>query len=147
MKMKRKFYAIVLSAAMLLIIGSVGAANVFASGGNYHNSKFSFGFPPRTTTTQYTAYRPKDNNTSAWMKATSWTSSISSPSYTASVVKVNKSNFSRTWYVTFTKGSPVHYIKNYAYEDYGYGINVRIKGVASSIHGWAVSGVWSPDSI
>lgn len=67
--------------------------------------------------------------------------------FTASVVKSNNGNFSKTWCVDIVTINTEYFIPNYAYEDQGYGVNVKIKGETGDLFGFDVSGVWSPDSV
>ncbi|MEK5390619.1 hypothetical protein NSQ59_09670 [Margalitia sp. FSL K6-0131] len=97
----------------------------------------------------YTDPRPKYDSTSAWMKLKDLSGFATNPSYTASVVKENYSNFSKTWYYTFSKSNINQgvYLSNHAYEDNGYGVKVRIKAVGDGNNSFYGSGDWSPDSI
>lgn len=118
MKLKKKLYTIVLSAALLLSIGSVGAVTAFAH--DYGDSTYDFGFSP-STSTQYTPTRLKEDNTSSYMKLKEIGGYDSYPSYTASVVDGDKTNFSKTWYYTFNSSdlNQGRYLLNRAYEDQG----------------------------
>lgn len=143
MAVKRRLYVAVLAVVIVLSVGSLSAlAN------NYTDTDFSFGFPPNSTTNQYTAARAKTDASSAYMKLQSLSGSDSNPSYTASVVRYNYTNFSRTWYYSFNRSNinQGRYLSNYAFEDDGK-VDVRIKARAGSVHGFGAYGVWSPDSI
>lgn len=145
MNFKTKLYGTVLTAAMLLSIGSVTA---FAS--NTSDSSFEFDFPSGTNTS-YTSARSKYDNTSAYMKLKSMAGSGSNLSYYATVVRSNHSDFSppRTYVFDSSDINKGRYLANYAYENDGYGVQVRIEGkrrVSTAVDYYA-SGVWSPDSI
>lgn len=145
MKVAKRLYTIVLAMTFLLSIGFFGANAAFAH--NYGDSTFSFGFPPNSKTNQYTPTRWKEDSTSSYMKLQSIGGDLN-PSYTASVVRGNKTNFSKTWYYTFSQKNINQgvYLKNYAYEDDGK-TYVRIKATGYAVHGFYANGVWSPDSI
>lgn len=145
MKFVKKLYVTIIAAALLLTIGSVTAlAN------NSSDTSFSFTYPPNGSTTAYTAARAKVDNSSAYMKLQYL--SRSDAFYYASVVKSNYSNFSKTWTYTFNSSNlnQGRYLSNYAYEDLGVNVLVRIKGQRggniSPSAGFTASGVWSPDS-
>ncbi|WP_376847072.1 hypothetical protein [Camelliibacillus cellulosilyticus] len=127
---------------MLLSIFSVTA---FAK--NASDTSFEFVFKPFLSPTLYTSARAKEDNSSAYMKVKSM------PAYAinASVVRSDYSEFSKTWVYRFDSSdvNKGRYLANYAYEDDGYHVKVRIKAIkaVSPAAGFVVSGVWSPDSI
>lgn len=139
--MKKKFYSIVLFAALLMAFGSMTA---FAN--NSSDTTFSFEFPFGKNTV-YTAARSKTDASSSYMKLT--TMSNKSYSYNATVVNSNYANFSKVWTNRFTSTdiNRGRYLSNYAKENGAR--SVRIKGTrvgSTNIEYW-MSGVWSPDSI
>lgn len=143
MSLRKKYYSVVFVVAMLMSFISVSAlAN------NSSDTSFVFNFPIGTNVT-YTDARAKVDNSSAYMKLQRLVGGTS-PSYTASVVRENYSNFSKVWYYTFNKNNINlgRYLSNYAYEDDGINVKVRIKAVrGADKNDFYASGVWSPDSI
>jgi hypothetical protein len=114
---------------------------------NSSDTSYVFNFPLGVSTT-YTDARAKVDNSSAYMKLQKLVGSTSA-SYTASVVREDGSNFSKTWYYTFNSShiNQGRYLLNYAYEDDG-NVKVRIKATRGAYkNDFSASGVWSPDSI
>lgn len=143
MTLQKKLYSAVLAGAMTLSIGSMTS---FAS--NYSDTAFTFNFDIGTNVA-YTLARAKDDNTSAYMKLQKLQGGTN-PTYTASVVKENYTNFSKTWYYSFSSANinQGRYLSNYAYEDDGAGVKVRIKATrGADPNGFYGSGLWSPDSL
>lgn len=139
-----KLYAGIFSGALLL---SIGSATAFAN--NSSNTSFEWDFQYGTNT-DYTPSRAKVDNTSAWVDVQS-IGPDTSHAVTASVVNgSNYSNFSKTWYYKLDSSSLNRgiYLSNYAYEDKGVNVPVRIKAtrVGSLNAEYYFSGVWSPDS-
>ncbi len=109
---------------------------------NHADTKFNFSFS-FFNRTQYTNARPKYNATSAYIQMKKRSKKVS---FSASVVDSNYKGLSKTWYYkigTIDKGV---YVANYAYEDRGYGVNIRIKATTDGA-AFSTSGNWSPDSI
>lgn len=143
---KRLFYATV---SLGVLGGSIIAIPSFANEvntlSNNADTAFHFTFTPSIVgSSAYTGVRHKENATSAYMKANSRSKN---QQFTASVVKSNNGNFSKTWFVDIATINAEYFIPNYAYEDQGYGVNVKIKGQTGDLFGFDVSGVWSPDSV
>ncbi|GAA0608487.1 hypothetical protein GCM10009001_27290 [Virgibacillus siamensis] len=143
MKIAKKLYIVVLSAAMVL---SVGSLTVYAN--NYTDTAFDFTFPPQSYNSQYTNARTKTDSTSSYMKLRNL--SQSNVAFYAEVVHFDYSSFSKTWVYKFDSGD-LHrgrYLLNYAFEDYGH-TRVRIEAdrAVSPNLGFTADGVWSPDSI
>lgn len=148
MSINKKVYSFVLTGAALLSLSSI---SVFGAS-NHGDTKYNFNFPTGTSI-QYTEAREKYNETAAYMKLKTLGGPATNPSYTASVVKKDNSNFSKVWYVTFGKSNinQGRYLKNYAKEDNKnktyVDVKIKAKRDAGNLNDFYGSGVWSPDSI
>ena len=139
--MKKRYYSIVLFAALLMAFGSFTA---FAN--NSGDTTYSFEFPFGKNTV-YTAARSKTDASSSYMKLTSM--SNKSYSYNATVVNSNYSNFSRVWTYKFTSAdiNRGRYLSNYAKEDGASSVRIKGSRIGSTNTEYWMSGLWSPDSI
>lgn len=132
-----------------LTLGIIGGtvttfASELSSRSNHTDTNYSFTFTPGIGSTEYTSVRHKEDASSAYMKLQSRSKA---QEYTASVVNSSNGNFSQTWYVDITTIDHEYFIPNNAYEDQGYGVNVKIKAHTGDLFGFDVAGVWSPDSV
>lgn len=135
----------------ILVSGSLGLINSYASASNYTDTSFSFIFDKwDSNSSATTSNRPKYDASSAYMK-TSYVgdSQKDDYTYTGYVEKSDGTNLDNggAWRYTFGDYT-TRYLYNNGYEKYGYGVSVHIKGEA----GWnlvdvGAAGVWSPDSI
>lgn len=118
-----------------LVLSAFGAHNAFANNHGDTNFFFSFGADKNV----YTDSRPKYDNSSAYIKPTTV---LGGSAISANVVLKNRTSIGPTKAAYVNQGT---YLTNYAYETYGYRVQVRIKGSGAGAQ--AASGVWSPDSI
>lgn len=93
---------------------------------------------------EYTTARAKQDDTSAYMILTSRSKA---QRFTASVVDSSYKNFTKTWYQDIVNVNQDYFVPNYAYEDRGYDVKVRIKATTGDFTGFDANGLWSPDSI
>lgn len=151
--MVKSFKNIMISTLIVggVITGAV-ASNAYAAG-NTGDTEFYFTFPSDTTVTTFakTEERSKQDYTSAYMKMTSLTDGANG--YKAEVMDEYLNPFiKRFGYVYFNDNNEDigQYIPNYAAEERGIPVKVRIKAICipSSVYGgWGAAGVWSPDSV
>ncbi|HDX9578514.1 TPA: hypothetical protein ROX88_002051 [Bacillus pseudomycoides] len=134
-----------------LVTGAlVGGIGNTASAANTTDKPYYFYFTADYQE-QYTEARTKYDYTSAYMKLN--TIGDGDATYEAEVVDSNGRSFSKRWtywFNEYTAGKGT-YLQNYAGEDRGTPVNVKIKGVRqyqpADASKWGAEGVWSPDSI
>lgn len=146
--MKKK---ILLSLLLVAGLGITGFATT-AEAGNISDKPFTFYFSMNGSVA-HTEARPKYDATSAYMKF-GWIQD-GAGGYHVKVVDANGNYFSKTWtsraFNEYVPEGTEEWIPNHAYEDRGYGVQVKLKGeghggaVSSGI--WSTGGLWSPDSI
>ena len=140
--MKKVVLSIVLTLAIMG--GTLAFASELGSRSNNSATAYSFTFTPELSTNEYTDVRHKEDASSAYMKLERRSRA---QEFTASVVDANNGNFSQTWFVVIRTVGAEYFIPNTAYEDQGYGVNVKIRAHTGDLFGFDASGVWSPDSV
>lgn len=121
--------------------------------GNIKDTNFYFSFSPVNSYITYTESRTKYDKTSAYMKLESINDGVNG--YGAEVVDGNNRYFNKRFplvYFTEYTINEGQYIKNYAGEERGTPVNVKIKAKGGAKPGspnatWRANGKWSPDSI
>lgn len=136
---------ILVSLALVAGLGITGFTST-ANAGNISDSEYKYNFTT-SGNTAYTNARSKYDSTSSYMRLCEMENGPGS--FKVKVVKANTSDFSRYWWSdSFTNVGQQQYISNYAYEDVGYGVPVRMKAEG---HGGSTTCIckvkWSPDSI
>ncbi|MGE8057063.1 hypothetical protein ACQKOD_24780 [Bacillus mycoides] len=141
-----------------IVLGTFVAGSVFtgalvsdAFAANTGDTGFYFKFSGYNGSTVSTEVRNKQNSTSSYMKLGSINDGVYG--YSAEVVDSSGNHFSKRYSQFFGEyevGKGV-YIANYAAEDRGLPVGVRIKAVGrekpADYRSWAAEGKWSPDSI
>lgn len=146
--MKKKFLVSLALVAGLGITGFAATANA----GNISDTAYKF-YISTSGSVAHTERRPKYDATSAYMQF-GWIQN-GAGGYKVKVVDANGYDFSRYWWSQsfneYTPSGTVAYIPNNAYEDRGYGVNVKLEaqGQGGAVSGgiWSTGGLWSPDSI
>lgn len=146
--MKKKIFV---SLGLALALGVTGFVST-AYAGNISDSPYKFYFSMKGSVA-HTEARPKYDDTSAYMRLDGIQNGCGG--FKVKVVNGGGGDFSRVWWSRpfneYTPNGTEEWIKNYAYEDSGYGVQVKLKGeggggfVGSGI--WHTTGVWSPDSV
>lgn len=123
-----------------------------AYAGNISDTSYQF-YISTSGSVAHTTARPKYDATSAYMKF-GWIQD-GAGAYRVKVVDSNGYDFTKFWWSQYfndyTPTGTQAWISNYAYEDRGYGVNVKLKaeGQGGAVSGgiWSTGGVWSPDSV
>ncbi len=146
--MKKK---ILLSLALVVGLAITGFATI-AEAGDISDRPFKFYFSMKGSVA-HTERRAKYDSTSAYMRF-GWIQD-GAGGYHVKVVDENSNDFSKTWWSRsfneYVPNGTEEWIPNYAYEDRGYGVKVKLRGeghggaVSSGI--WSTGGDWSPDSV
>ncbi|WP_017414624.1 hypothetical protein [Clostridium tunisiense] len=129
------------------VITSAIVSNAYAAG-NVGDTDYIFTFPANTIGYNYTDIREKKDYTSSYMKLMSIYDG--SPRYVAKVVDSARYPFSKSWYYYFSDNLYEDvFLTNYAAEDRGTPVNIRIEAKSDPVfyNAWKASGVWSPDSV
>lgn len=143
--MKKKFLLSLVIAAGLGITGFSTNANA----GNVKDTSYKFYFSP-SGSIAHTEARPKYDATPAYMKF-GWIQD-GAGGYRVKVVDKSCHDFSRFWWSRdfdeYVPSGTESWISSYAYEDRGYGVQVRLEAEGSGGSGmWSTGGLWSPDSV
>lgn len=145
--MRKKF---LVSLALVAGIGITGFATT-AFAGDIVDKGFTF-YISTSGSVAHTERRAKYDATSAYMRF-DWIQD-GAGGYRVKVVDRDGNDFSKFWWYDnfneYTVGKET-WLKNYAYEDRGRGVEVKIKaeGQGGAVSGgiWSTGGVWSPDSV
>ncbi|WP_346887717.1 hypothetical protein [Clostridium sp. UBA1056] len=143
--MKKKF---LLTLALVAGLGITGFATT-ADAGNIKDEPYKFNIHSGGSLT-YTDARPKYDDTSAYIRF-DWLQN-GGGGYHVKVVDARGNDFSKSWWSSYitvlTKPGEEQWIRNYAYEDRGYGVLVKLEAEGHGGTGiWSSTGVWSPDSV
>lgn len=144
--MNKKF---LVSLTLVVGLGITGFATT-AYAGNTEDKLYTFNFSSSGSVAYTQGSREKQDATSAYMQFINMSSS--GGRYRAKVVDSNGNDFSRIiWSRYFYESTPsatATFIGNYAYEDRGYGVLVKLKAEGDGGTGiWTTNGWWSPDSV
>ncbi|WP_346887715.1 hypothetical protein [Clostridium sp. UBA1056] len=145
--MKKKF---LLTLALVVGLGITGFATT-ADAGNIKDEPYKF-YISSSGSINHTDARPKYDATSAYMMFDYISLSGYGGGYHVKVVDEKGNDFSKFWWSPyFTYDTPFRteaWIPNHAYEDRGYGVQVKLKAEGSGGAGiWHSTGWWSPDSV
>ncbi|WP_346887719.1 hypothetical protein [Clostridium sp. UBA1056] len=146
--MKKKF---LLTLALVAGLGITGFATT-ADAGNIKDEPYKF-YISSSGSIAHTDIRPKYDDTSAYIRHDYLErTAYSNNAYKVAVVDSNGNYFSKTWWTPyfycFSYPPTEAWIPNHAYEDKGYGVQVRLRAEGEGGSGiWSATGVWSPDSV
>ena len=110
---------------------------------NNTDTAWSFNFDPYSLE-RYTEARHKEDDSSIYF----YVNKLGKVNNQYFIIRVVKGDFSE---LSYTKRELVdrigmYCLSSYAYEDYGYGVKVRVRGDRIENRSVYSSGVWSPDS-
>lgn len=136
----KRFEKVVVVALLLCVVVLSNA--VYADDGHTdHSHTFRFGW---LSPVDYTSAREKFETSPLYLKLV-WRDHPDA--FFASAVRGNKNSLSYTSYEKIDTVGVEYYIHSSAYEDYGQGVTVRIKGRREAgSYGFQAGVLWSPDS-